>query len=216
MENNSEKKPSRKKRIIPLAISMAVCGLLIGVSVYAATAQTSTVKNTITINTSSQARVGVDVKSSFGASDEVLYNNDETAVATVKALTFNDIGTKETNEDEKELNGPDIVFSYENKYTYVAYQIEFSNTAASDITYNIEFQTTAGNEYAFDSQIDVYSGTSSDVTLMKQMTISGDLLANTNETVYIVIAMNTELIDARPVAQSTFNMVITANQKSQK
>lgn len=214
MENNPEKKPSRKKRIIPLAISMAVCGLLIGVSVYAATAQTSTVKNTITINSSAQARVCVDVRSSFGASDEILYNNDEAAVATVKALTFNDIGTKASTEDEKELNGPDIVFSYENKYTYVAYQVEFSNTAASDITYSIEFKSIYDEEYTFDSQIDVYSGTSSDTTLMKQTIISGDLLANSNETVYIVIAMNTELIDARPVAQSTFNMVITANQKA--
>lgn len=213
-----EKDESRlkKKRIVLIILSMLMCMMLIGISVYAATSQTLTVKNTVTINSSEQVRVDIGVSYAHGASEDArtLFNNSEAAVTAAKALTFTEIGKKVSTEDEKELTGPNIVFSYDNKYTYTVYKVVFDNTAASDVTYNIEFQTTEKTAYTFNSQITVYNGTSESTTLTEGTAISGDILVGESATVYIVVAMNKELIDAVPASVETFNMVITANQKA--
>ena len=214
-----EKEESRfkKKRIVVVVLSMIMCMMLIGIAVYAATSQTLTVKNTVTINSSQQVRVDIGVSYAHGASDDArtLFDNTEAAVTAAKALIFTEIGKKTSSEDEKELTGPDIVFSYDNKYTYTVYKVVFDNTAASDITYNIAFQN-AEKEYAytFNSQIVVYNGTSESTTLTEGTAISGDVLVGDSATLYIVVAMKTPLIDATPVATEAFNMVITANQKA--
>lgn len=213
-----EKEESRfkKKRIVVVILSMIMCMMLIGIAVYAATSQTLTVKNTVTINSSQQVRVDIDVSYAHGASDDArtLFDNSEAAVTAAKALTFTDIGKKAATEDEKELTGPDIVFSYDNKYTYTVYKVVFANTAASDITYNIAFKNEAKADYTFNSQIVVYNGTSESTTLTEGTAISGDVLNGESTTLYIVVAMKTPLIDATPVATEVFNMVITANQKA--
>lgn len=217
--NNIEERKTGnyKRRIVVVVLSMLLCMLLIGISVYAATSQTSTVDNTITISSSKQVRVGITVSFSNGVAndDRTLFENNETAVAAAKALSFTEIGTKSSSEDEKNLTGDTAIeFSYDNKYTYRVYKIEFNNTASSDITYAIEFQNESGAAYTFDSQVSVFTGKSADTTLTAGQTVSGNLDAEGNETIYIVVAMNTALIDATPVAQSAFKMVITANQKS--
>lgn len=214
MEKDETK--SKKKRIGLIILSMLMCMVLIGLSVYAATSQTLIVKNTVTINSSEQVRVNIDVSYANGVnSDErLLFNNSEEAVTTAKALSFTEIGKKASTEDEKELTGPNIVFSYDNKYTYTIYKVVFENTAAADITYGIEFQTAEKEAYTFNSQVSVYNGTSASATLTKGTAISGDILVGESVTLYIVIAMNTELIDASPVSTEAFNMVITANQKA--
>lgn len=213
-----EKEESRfkKKRIVVVVLSMIMCMMLIGIAVYAATSQTLTVKNTVTINSSEQVRVDIGVSYAHGASDDArtLFNNSEAAVTAAKALTFTEIGKKASTEDAKELTGPDIVFSYENKYTYTVYKVVFDNTAASDITYNIAFQNAEKAAYTFNSQIVVYNGTSASTTLTEGTAISGDVLVGDSATLYIVVAMKTPLIDATPVATEVFNMVITANQKA--
>lgn len=213
-----EKEESRfkKKRIVVVILSMIMCMMLIGIAVYAATSQTLTVKNTVTINSSQQVRVDIGVSYAHGASDDArtLFSNSEAAVTAAKKLTFTEIGKKTSSEDEKELTGPDIVFSYDNKYTYTVYKVVFANTAASDITYNIAFQDEAKDAYTFDSQIVVYNGTSESTTLTEGTAISGDVLNGESATLYIVVAMKTPLIDATPVATEAFNMVITANQKA--
>lgn len=213
-----EKEESRfkKKRIVVVVLSMIMCMMLIGIAVYAATSQTLTVKNTVTINSSQQVRVDIGVSYAHGASDDArtLFDNTEAAVTAAKALTFTEIGKKVSTEDEKELTGPNIVFSYDNKYTYTVYKVVFDNTAASDITYNIAFQNEAKDAYTFNSQVTVYNGTSKSTTLTEGTAISGDVLVGDSATLYIVVAMKTPLIDATPVATEAFNMVITANQKA--
>ena len=207
-----------KRRIIISVLSIVLCLLLIGFSVFAATSQSFTSKNTITIGSSDQVRSGIKASYAFGAADEArkLFTNSEEDVTAVKSLSFTEIANKTYDQDSVTENGPDIVFSYDNKYTYAVYKIEFANQDASDVTYSIAFRNEAdSDDYTFNSQITLYSG-DGDATTLTQASApyTGDILKGESKTVYVVVAVNEELIDLTAVAQQVYNLKITANQKA--
>lgn len=204
-----------KRRIIISVLSIVLCLLLIGISVFAATNQSFTSKSTITIGSSNQVRIGIKASYAFGAADEArkLFTNSEEDVTAIKSLSFTEIANKTYDQDFVTENGPDIVFSYDNKYTYAVYKIEFANQDASDVTYSIAFRNEAdSDDYTFNSQITLYSGDGDATTLTQAAPYTGNISKGESKTVYVVVAVNKELIDLAAVAQQVYNLKITANK----
>ena len=214
MENQEKVQSKFKRRIIVIALSMLLCMLLIGVSVWAATSQSLTSPSTILITTDGQARVGITASYAFGADDETLFSAIGDQDATVTGLSYTQIAQKTADNDSVSQNGPKIVFSADGEYTYVAYKIEFANTAASAVNYTIEFTDPDADNgaYTFNDQVSIYSaaGTDSFTFAQGQTAMSGSLDKSASTTVYVIVALNTapESLTAAPL--DNFNLVVTA------
>ena len=214
MENQEKVQSKFKRRIIVIALSMLLCMLLIGVSVWAATSQSLTSPSTILITTDGQAKVKITASYAFGADDETLFSAIGDQDATVTGLSYTQIAQKTADNDSVSQKGPDIVFSADGEYTYVAYKIDFANTAASAVNYTIEFTDPDADNgaYTFNSQVSIYSaaGTDSFTFAQDQTAMSGNLAKSASTTVYVIVALNTEPESLTAAAIDNFNLVVTA------
>lgn len=211
MEKEEKLQSKVKRRIVVIVLSMLLCMLLIGISVWAAVSQTLTSPSTILITTDGQARVGITASYAFGAEDETLFSAIEDQDATVTGLSYTQIIEKTADQNAQQADGPDIVFSASEGYTYAAYKVEFANTEASAVTYEIAFTDDDG-EYNFNSQVTIYSasGTDSFTFAADQTAMSGRIEQNASLTVYVIVALNTDITDLTPASLENFNLVVTA------
>ena len=214
MENQEKVQSKFKRRIIVIALSMLLCMLLIGVSVWAATSQSLTSPSTILITTDGQAKVGITASYAFGADDETLFSAIGDQDATVTGLSYTQIIEKTADNDSVSKNGPAIVFSADGQYTYVAYKIDFANTAASAVNYTIEFTDPDADNgaYTFNNQVSIYSaaGTDSFTFAQNQTAMSGSLDKSASTTVYVIVALNTAPDSLTAADLDNFNLVVTA------
>ena len=128
MEKEEKLQSKVKRRIVVIVLSMLLCMLLIGISVWAAVSQTLTSPSTILITTDGQAKVAITASYANGKNDGALFSEIEEQGTTVSGLEYNQIAQKTADNDSVSQKGPDIVFSAAGEYTYVAYKIEFANT----------------------------------------------------------------------------------------
>ncbi len=227
-ENIDYKNNKRKRRMIVAIISMILCLLLMTISVYAATMQSSNIVNKITITGSNDVRAKVVVSESLGNStllpgeEEVPLYNGETTFGT-----FTELLRKEKNVnnlstgDEGTTNPTEIVFTKSNVYTYVVYKFELLNEGQETINFSIQSKNAdLSADYSFNNQIDIYTGTnaSGDIIMTKSDTknvsISGTLSNEEDQnsvTLYVVIAVNVSLLDVKTVSQESFALVCSLN-----
>lgn len=214
MEKEEKLQSKVKRRIVVIVLSMLLCMLLIGISVWAAVSQTLTSPSTILITTDGQARVGITASYANGKNDGALFSEIEEQGTTVSGLEYNQIAQKTADNDSVSQKGPDIVFSAAGEYTYVAYKIEFANTEASAVNYQIEFtDPDAGNgAYTFNDQVSIYSaaGTDSFTFAQGQTAMSGNLAKSASTTVYVIVALNTAPESLTTAELDNFNLVVTA------
>ena len=214
LENQEKVQSKFKRRIIVIALSMLLCMLLIGVSVWAATSQSLTSPNTILITTDGQAKVGITASYAFGADDETLFSAIGDQDATVTGLSYTQIAQKTADNNSVSQKGPDIVFSADGEYTYVAYKIDFANTEASAVNYTIEFTDpdASNGPYTFDGQVSIYSaaGTDSFTFAQDQTAMSRNLAKSASTTVYVIVALNTAPDSLTAADLDNFNLVVTA------
>ena len=100
MEQKTKKETSRKRKIVALICSIALCMLLVSVSVYAAVSQTAKVTNTISVTRSGQSYVAVTVKKATSSAS--------TAYTLAKGAdvgTYNDLLTVDASLWKAELDG---------------------------------------------------------------------------------------------------------------
>lgn len=211
LENQEKVQSKFKRRIIVIALSMLLCMLLIGVSVWAATSQSLTSPSTILITTDGQAKVGITASYAFGAKDKTLFSAIGDQDATVTGLSYTKIIEKTADQNAQQADGPDIVFSASEGYTYAAYEVKFANTEASAVTYEIAFTDDAG-EYNFNSQVTIYSASGTDTFTFAadQTAMSGNLAKSASTTVYVIVALNTEPASLTAAELDNFNLVVTA------
>ena len=146
MENEQKR---LKVKIISLAVSILVCVLLVGVSVWAALSQSLKITNNISITTSGQTKVAVDVKEYIHAGT--------TGVTTAPSDTVNDseesnkagwyaLVSKGADEDTKEKAATPIVFNYSDGNNYYAYKFTFSNESDKIVYAHITASTVNNTE----------------------------------------------------------------------
>lgn len=214
LENQEKVQSKFKRRIIVIALSMLLCMLLIGVSVWAATSQSLTSPSTILITTDGQAKVAITASYANGKNDGTLFSEIEEQGTTVSGLEYKQIIEKTADNDSVSQKGPDIVFSADGQYTYVAYKIDFENTEASAVNYTIEFTDPDADNgpYTFDGQVSIYSaaGTDSFTFAQDKTAMSGNLAKGASTTVYVIVALNTAPESLTAAAQDNFNLVVTA------
>ena len=216
-----QEQKSIKIKIISLAISIIVCVLLVGVSVWAALQQTLDITNKINITTSGQTRVAVDVSEYIHAG--------KTGVVTAPTDTVNDSETsneegwyklvsKTANENEKTQAATPIVFNYNDGNNYYAYKFEFSNESdeivyahiSADVVNNTELTIYYGETWGEElTALTNNTALDADVTLQ----------AATNEstpgtgTFYIVVAANVGLDSLTEVEDAIqFNIHVLLDQ----
>lgn len=211
MEKEEKLQSKVKRRIVVIVLSMLLCMLLIGISVWAAVSQTLTSPSTILITTDGQARVGITASYAFGAEDETLFSAIEDQDTTVTGLSYTQIIEKTADQNAQQADGPDIVFSASEGYTYAAYKVVFANTEASAVTYEIAFTDDDG-EYNFNSQVTIYSASGTDTFTFAadQTAMSGRIEQSASLTVYVIVALNTDITDLTPASLENFNLVVTA------
>ncbi len=211
MEKEEKLQSKIKRKIIVIVMSMLLCMLLIGVSVWAAVSQTLTSPSTILITSDGQAKIGITASYAFGAKDETLFSAIGDQSTTVTGLSYTEIIEKTAEQNSQTADGPDIVFSATDSYTYTAYKVEFVNTDASAVTYEIKFTDNDG-DYTFNNQITLYSaaGTDSFTFADDQTAMSGRIEERASLTVYVIVALNTEITELEPATLENFNLVVTA------
>ena len=206
------KSPNIKKTIISAVLSLVFCVTLISVSVYCATMQSVEIENSITISSSQQTRTEVKVSYANGPADYVLFNDKDSSLLTT---TYSSIVSKAYNVDTEKSTGPDIVFSYTNKYTYVIYKFEFDNKSTdknSNITISILNQEETPAPYKFNDQINIYFGESTSLaakTFNNGYGLTGSIDKGTQKTYYLVIATNTALADITAASSENFDIIVT-------
>lgn len=214
MEKEEKLQSKVKRRIVVIVLSMLLCMLLIGISVWAAKSQSLTSPSTILITTDGQAKVAITASYANGENDGALFSEIEDQGTTVSGLEYNQIAQKTADNDSVSQKGPDIVFSADGEYTYVAYKIKFENTEASAVNYQIEFtDPDAGNgAYTFNNQVSIYSaaGTDSFTFAQDQTAMSGNLAKSASTTVYVIVALNTAPESLTTADLDNFNLVVTA------
>lgn len=214
LENQEKVQSKFKRRIIVIALSMLLCMLLIGVSVWAATSQSLTSPSTILITTDGQAKVAITASYANGENDGALFSEIEEQGTTVTGLSYTQIAQKTADNNSVSQDGPAIVFSADGEYTYVAYKIEFANTAASAVDYTIEFTDpdASNGPYTFNGQVSIYSaaGTDSFTFAQDQTAMSGNLAKSASTTVYVIVALNTTPESLTAAALDNFNLLVTA------
>lgn len=200
-----EKSNTLRRKLIISAFSILICILVIGVSVYAALSQTTSLTNYITITTGGQTKVGVVVSEYINTANTAVSTSPNESASWTQKLSKN----ADANEATQALTPAD--FNYTTGKNYYAWKIDFTNTDASDAYAHIS--ATAVNN----SQIDVYVGTEWG-SLTKQTTntaVAGEvtLAKSASATYYVVVASNTALDSLTAVeGQLPFNITITVDQ----
>lgn len=146
MENEQKR---LKVKIISLAVSILVCVLLVGVSVWAALSQNLKITNNISITTSGQTKVAVDVKEYIhagttgvkAAPSDSVSDSEENNKAGWYALV-----SKGADEDTKTQAATPIVFNYSDGNNYYAYKFTFSNESDKIVYAHITASTVNNTE----------------------------------------------------------------------
>ena len=209
-----EKKQRLTKLIIATIFCMVLCISMICISVNAATFKSESVQNSVMISSSLQTRTDATVSYAMGPKDGKLFDNSSNQLSS---LGFTTAVKKAYDINSKDGVGPNIVFSYENQISYVAYKLDFENKTIgknSNITIDIKTIDNIPLNYQFNDQIDVYFGKSND--LMKIDYVNGYNLNGTvdigqEETYYIVIAVNKELSELNAAPLENFNISVIIN-----
>ena len=202
---------TKTKRIIfSTLLSLVFCVALIGISVYAATSQSAKIINSITISSSQQTRTDVVVGYALGPTDMALYDAENTELPE----SYTQAVSKAYDVDSIVGNGPSIVFSFEEQYTYVVYKMEFENQSPdknSNIRIDIKTQDETPANYQFDSQVDVYFGQTdlAKKTFSNGYNLTGSVNHGESQTYYLVLAVNTDLADLASVSTQNFDILVT-------
>ena len=199
-----EKKKNLTKKIVITLSSMLLCLLLIGVSVYAAISQSATLNNTISVNTSGQAKAIVTAYETSIAGKTAV-----TAVPTEPAWG-DAVYTKAETEDNGTHDLTPIVFSQTEGKNVYAYKVEVQNK--SDVAVTVAITTTAESN----AEIDVYCGEEY-ATLEKLANGEGvnfsksSVATDATVTYYILVCANTALADMTAASSTEFDINVVVN-----
>ena len=205
------KKTNLVKKLFITLGSMAACMALIGVSVYAALLQTTTLENTITISTRGQARAVVTVYEQVVAGKE--------AVTSITGLVSDSAWgdakfTKNADENSADCkNLKAINFDQTTGNRIYAYKITIENQSTVALKVSIDSTVESNTE------IDVYFGTTLEATKLENGTkisyvTDGTTNAHIAEnngtgTYYVFVCANTNLADMTAVDSTPFNITVT-------
>ena len=218
MENEQKR---LKVKIISLAVSILVCVLLVGVSVWAALSQNLKITNNISITTDGQVAVKIDAFE-YAHTDESLAgvstapNLGSISAATGEDFTtgWKSVVTLAATDESKEGTATSIVFNAQNERVYYAYKFELENTSETTKAL-VSFGATAVNN----AQITVYYGDeatpanslTTNTSMSTDNTVTLDVADSGTDTAtfYIVVAANTTLGELTPTdAPIDFNITI--------
>ena len=207
------KKTNLVKKLILTLSSMTVCMVLIGVSVYAALSQTTTINNTITISTAGQAKAEVKVY------QQVVTGSTAVTLDNVKTLadTENDWGTaiftKASTVDSDTCDSTDgltaITFDQTTGKNIYAYKITVKNEST------VALKATITSTEETNTEVDVYFGkTLAEIAKLENnagVSLSNDTIAigGTN-TYYIVVCANKALAEMTAASGTPFNISVNA------
>ena len=207
MEQKTKKETSRKRKIVALICSIALCMLLVSVSVYAAVSQTAKVTNTISVTRSGQSYVAVTVKKATSSAS--------TAYTLAKGAdvgTYNDLLTVDAGKSDDVTDSTQMVFSAKDGINAYAYEITLDNQSTDTaVTYSINLYKTGTQEAytAPGTEVKIAAATGTD-DLADYAPISGvTLAAGANTTVYVVVYTTVALGDMTPVTGTAFDLVIS-------
>ena len=218
MENEQKR---LKVKIISLAVSILVCVLLVGVSVWAALSQNLKITNNISITTDGQVAVKIDAFE-YAHTDESLAGvSTAPNLTSITDATENDfttgwksVVTLAATDESKEGAATPIVFNAQNERVYYAYKFELENTSETTKAL-VSFGATAVNN----AQITVYYGDeatpanslTTNTSMSTDNTVTLDVADSGTDTAtfYIVVAANTTLGELTPTdAPIDFNITI--------
>ena len=218
MENEQKR---LKVKIISLAVSILVCVLLVGVSVWAAVSQNLKITNNISITTDGQVAVKIDAFE-YAHTDESLAGvSTAPNLTSITDATENDfttgwksVVTLAATDESKDGSATPIVFNAQNERVYYAYKFELENTSETTKAL-VSFGATAVNN----AQITVYYGDeatpANSLTTNTSMSTDNTVTLNIADsgtdtaTFYIVVAANTTLGELTPTdAPIDFNITI--------
>ena len=216
-----QEQKSIKIKIISLAISIIVCVLLVGVSVWAALQQTLDITNKINITTSGQTRVAVDVSEYIHAGTTGVKTAPTDSIAD-DALSntegWHTLVTKTAEENSKNQAATPIVFNYSDRNNYYAYKFEFSNESdeivyahiSADVVNNTELTIYYGETWGGGlTALTNNTALDDDVTLQA----ATDESAPGTGTFYIVVAANVGLDSLTEVKDAIqFNIHVRLDQ----
>ena len=213
---------SIKIKIISLAISIIVCVLLVGVSVWAALQQTLDITNNISITTSGQTKVAVDVSEYIHTGDTAVSavpSDSVTDDAENNTAGWHNLVIKTADENTKEQAATPIVFSQSEGMNYYAYKFEFSNESetegesvyahiTADAVDNTQLTIYYGETWGSLTAVENNVGIDADVTLPAKV----DETSGTG-TFYIVVASNVALGELTEIADPIqFNIHVLLDQ----
>ena len=200
---------SLKRKIIATVISLFLCMLIIGVSVYAALSQSLTLTNQITISASGQTQVKIDVYE--------YSNSANTAIESVGDLSTEPswgevLVTKGETETSKTQALTPAEFATSIGVNYYAWKIVFTNSDITDDTVYAHITAPAVDN----DQIRVWIGSNwSSLTANENIAVDENisLTKGATATFYIVVASDTPLESLVATEGSLpFNISIVVDQ----
>ena len=219
MENEQKR---LKVKIISLAVSILVCVLLVGVSVWAALSQNLKITNNISITTDGQVAVKID-SFEYAHIDETLAGvTTAPNLTSISDATGNDfttgwksVVTLAATDESKEGAATSIVFNAQNERVYYAYKFELENTSTTTKAL-VTFGATAVNN----AQITVYYGDeatpanslTTNTSMSTDNTVTLDVADSETDTAtfYIVVAANKTLGGLTPTDSALdFDITVT-------
>ena len=211
-----------KVKIISLAVSILVCVVLVGVSVWAALTQNVKITNTITISASGQTKVEVVVSEYIHAGKTGITaapTDSITDSETSNKDGWYDLLSKTSDEDSKEGAATPIVFNYSDGNNYYAYKFDFSNESdeivyahiTADVVNNTELTIYYGETWgATMTALTNNVALDTDVTLQAA---TDDGATPGTGTFYIVVCANEGLDELTEVEDAiNFNINIVLDQ----
>ena len=217
-----QEQKSIKIKIISLAISIIVCVLLVGVSVWAALQQTLDITNNISITTSGQTKVAVDVSEYIHAGTTGVKAAPTDSIADDASSNtegWHTLVTKTAEENSKKQAATPIVFNYSDGKNYYAYKFEFSNESdkivyahiSADVVKNTELTIYYGETWgATLTALTNNTALDTDVTLQAA---TDDGSTPGTGTFYIVVAANVGLDSLTEVEDAIqFNIHVLLDQ----
>lgn len=202
---------SLKVKIISLVISLLVCFMLIGVSVWAALKQTVTIDNTITITTAGNTRVKVDVSEYLNEGSEKV----DAAPSSISSWT--PVDTKADSVDSDTISPTAILFSVSDNHNYYAYKIDFTNNSVDDESSVITTYAHISSSAVDNTELTIYYGASlsaSMQTLANNTPLDFDVTLDsaTETSFYIIVAAKRALGEMTPASAVNFDLSIAIDQ----
>lgn len=200
-----QKKSTRNRKLIAALCSLVLCMLLIGVSVYAALSQSATITNTISITRSGQSFVSIKVEKTSHTGETAYTATTGEAVGTYAELLDVAAGANGNATDETKM-----VFSSSVGINAYAYKIHLKNESTdTKVNYTINmYKSGTTDAYTFGGDQVVIGKATADGTIEAYSAISGELAANAETTVYVVVYTKVALETLTPVDGVAFDLVI--------